>query len=188
MPLTFLFWNIHRQPLTDSIVRLCHLHSVDILMLAESNLFAGSLLSALNNVEGVDYHHLPDQCSKITLLARYSRRVVRPVSATKRVTIRAVKINSQPEFLLVATHLPDKRNFSSESQFAEAARLSQHIRDMEEQRGHSRTVLTGDLNMNPFEAGIVSASGLHAVMTREIAEKQQRIVQAQSYPFFYNPM
>jgi hypothetical protein len=42
--------------------------------------------------------------------------------------------------------------------------------------------------MNPFENGIVSATGLHGVMSRQIAERQTRIVQKRAYQFFYNPM
>ena len=188
MPLTFLFWNIHRQPLTDSIVRLCHLHRVDVLMLAENRLVAGDLLLALNNKQNALYHYLPDNCRKISVFARYSHNVVQTVDATDRATVRAVNIPSQPEFLFVAVHLVDKQNYSTASQYAEARKLAERIRNVEEQRGHTRTLLVGDLNMNPFETGLVAADGFHAVMTRQIAEKQSRVVQSQSYPFFYNPM
>lgn len=59
---------------------------------------------------------------------------------------------------------------------------------MEDKIGHKRTVLVGDLNMNPFETGLVTANGFNATMSRKIAEKQKRIVNARSFPFFYNPM
>ena len=49
-------------------------------------------------------------------------------------------------------------------------------------------MLVGDLNMNPFEDGVVGANGLHAVMSRKIAERQKRTVQNTEYKFFYNPM
>jgi len=42
--------------------------------------------------------------------------------------------------------------------------------------------------MDPFEEGMTSADGLHAVMTREIAKKKTRSIRKKSYPFFYNPM
>lgn len=58
----------------------------------------------------------------------------------------------------------------------------------EERVGHRRTVLVGDLNMNPFESGLVAAGGLHAVMSREVVSRGDRTVQKVSYPFFYNPM
>ncbi len=42
--------------------------------------------------------------------------------------------------------------------------------------------------MNPFETGVVSAAGMHAVMDRNVAQRGTRIVQDREYPFFYNPM
>jgi hypothetical protein len=42
--------------------------------------------------------------------------------------------------------------------------------------------------MNPFEDGVVIAKALHAVMSRDIAERRSRVVQTKKYPFFYNPM
>jgi hypothetical protein len=49
-------------------------------------------------------------------------------------------------------------------------------------------MLVGDLNMNPFEAGVVGAHGLHAVMTRADARRVERSIQGVAYRFFYNPM
>jgi hypothetical protein len=69
-----------------------------------------------------------------------------------------------------------------------ANQISAKIREAEGALGTSRTVLVGDLNMNPFEKGVISASGLHAVMTRAIARKEGRTVDGELYPFFYNPM
>jgi hypothetical protein len=62
------------------------------------------------------------------------------------------------------------------------------IGEVEQEVGHDRTVLVGDLNMNPFESGMVSAAGLNATMARDQASKGFRTVQGRQYPFFYNPM
>ncbi len=53
---------------------------------------------------------------------------------------------------------------------------------------HRRTILVGDLNMNPFDAGVVGAQALHAVMTRQLARREEREVMGRAYRFFYNPM
>lgn len=34
----------------------------------------------------------------------------------------------------------------------------------------------------------MNARGLHAVMSRKVAEKKTRVIQNKQYPFFYNPM
>ncbi|NKB18146.1 MAG: hypothetical protein HC770_08835 [Pseudanabaena sp. CRU_2_10] len=62
------------------------------------------------------------------------------------------------------------------------------IRRVEAELGHSRTIVVGDLNLNPFSNGVVSARGLHGVMTQGIARKEDRKIQGRVYPFFYNPM
>lgn len=54
--------------------------------------------------------------------------------------------------------------------------------------GHQRTVLIGDLNMNPFDKGLVGAQALNAVMTRDLARREERIVANRAYRLFYNPM
>lgn len=79
-------------------------------------------------------------------------------------------------------------NWEEQDHMVECTQLAQLIARAEEQIGHSRTVLVGDFNMNPFEAGIVSAGALHGVMCRKIAQQGSRTVQRRRYLFFYNPM
>jgi hypothetical protein len=76
----------------------------------------------------------------------------------------------------------------STDQKSMSRRIAEEIQQAEARVGHSRTVLVGDLNMNPFEDGMTAADGFHAVMTLQIANKQTRKIQERVYPFFYNPM
>jgi len=68
------------------------------------------------------------------------------------------------------------------------ANLAGAILEAERRVGHARTVLIGDLNMNPFEAGMIAADGLNAVMDKRIAAKGFRKVSGKRMQFFYNPM
>src|SRR6266851_361992 len=69
-----------------------------------------------------------------------------------------------------------------------AVNFSDTLANAEEAVNHNRTLLVGDLNMNPYEDGVVATRGLHAVMTREIARRPLRRVKFESNRYFYNPM
>ena len=155
-------------------------------MLAECNITPASMLLALNSTV-TEYSYSPGICKRIAIFTRFDGQLLPPIRETDKVTIRHLRTFSG-DLTLVAAHLMSKLYNSDSSQGFECSVLAQMIRDVERQAGHSRTILVGDLNMNPFEPGMVAANGLHAVMTRHIASEQNRVVQGESYPFFYNPM
>ncbi|MBI4817176.1 MAG: hypothetical protein HY791_13015 [Deltaproteobacteria bacterium] len=47
--------------------------------------------------------------------------------------------------------------------------------------------MVGDLNMNPYDAGVLSSEALHAISSRFRAGRQSRIVQGRKRKFFHNP-
>jgi hypothetical protein len=70
----------------------------------------------------------------------------------------------------------------------ELAELATSVRSVESQRGHTNTLLIGDLNANPFANGLVLPRALHAVMPRHVAEQGHRTVSHRTWPYFFNPM
>jgi len=187
--ITFLFWNINRKHLQRSIASLARRYEVDVLMLAECQIEIGILLRELNEGRRSRYHYSPSiGCTKIEVFSQFSREFIQPIHESDRLTIRRLNPPGLTDILLAITHLPSKLDWSESSQAMECIELSRSIRTAEDQVGHARTVLIGDLNVNPFEDGVVSANGLHGVMSRSIAEKGTRVVQRKPYPFFYNPM
>lgn len=157
-------------------------------MLAECTLSIAALLPRLNRHKR--FHYIPGYggCERIDIYATFSRDFLVPLHETDRTTIRHLKLPGLRDVVLGVAHLPSKLRWSDESQVYECVRLSRDIIDVERRVGHSRTVLIGDLNMNPFESGIVSAMGLHATMSQQVARRTERTVQGQRHPFFYNPM
>lgn len=189
--ISFLFWNINKKNLQRSIVSLARRYEVDVLMLVECEIEVGILLGELNKERKFGYHYSPGiGCKRVEVFSQFSSEFIKPVeeSESTRWTIRHLKPPGLSDILLVMAHLPSKQHWSGSSQTMECVRLSDSIKEAERQVGHSRTVLVGDLNMNPFEDGIVNANGLHGVMSRSIAQEGTRVVQSQVYPFFYNPM
>ncbi len=185
----FLFWNLQGKPVTENIVRLARRHDVDMLMFAEFSLSPADLLSALNADGQGNYHYAPSPgCQKVHIFPRFADRFLPIAEESNRVTIRRLILPNSPEVLLVVVHLVSKLRYSDASQTEEAKELARTVRDAEDRAGHQRTILCGDLNMNPFEAGLVEAGALNAAMTRGTAQARNRTIQGRIYPYFYNPM
>jgi hypothetical protein len=185
---TFLFWNTRRKPVEEAIAVLVETHMVDVLILAEFSTRPVDLLERLSQPGKAGFHLTFGLSKDIIVFTRFSSQLVYPVYETARISIRRLALPARVEILLALVHFPSKLYWSEESQAIECTELAREVRIQEEKAGHNRTALVGDLNMNPFEVGLVSAAGLNAVMTRDLAGRGFRTVQSKQYPFFYNPM
>lgn len=186
----FLFWNIAGSSIEDLIVILASSYAPDILVLAECTLDPNRLLVALSAVSP-DYQWATspsNACDKLLFFTKFDSNYLVPMDESSRVSIRRLQLPARREIVVAGAHLPSKLFFGSDSQFLECVNLARRIEAVEEAAGHRRTILLGDLNVNPFEPGVMAAGGLHAVTTREIATRGSRIVQDKQYNFFYNPM
>jgi exonuclease III len=183
-----LFWNINGKPLADLVADLAQAHGVDVVILAESRITISDFLRALNRQPTEGFHYCAGLSSAITIFADFSSGFLTPVFESERVSIRHLTLPARSELLLATVHFPSKLYWSSESQAQECTELARRIAAEEDKLGHRRTVLVGDFNMDPFEAGMIGAVGLHAVMSRQIAARDVRTVQGRDYRLFYNPM
>ena len=185
---TFLFWNTNGKPLYEQIRELARAHQVDVIILGEFASNPVSLLEHLNSGPRPEFHFATGQCERIRIFTRFSSDFLRPTHESDRISIRRLRLPARLEILVVAAHLSSKLYQSEDSQAFECLEIARTIIEQEEKVGHQRTVIVGDLNMNPFEKGLVSANGLNAVMSRQIASRKSRVVKSREYPFFFNPM
>ena len=208
-----VFWNMNRRGLPVNVAELAWQEEADVLILAECGATEAELLLALNQ-RTPQYQLAKGNCGHLLFFTRFDSNYLKGLIETHRISIRRLRVprptpdaiplipnegmNGAPErpehpeydeLLIAAAHLPSKRDLSDESQVFEAVHFARLIEDAERHCGHQRTVVIGDLNMNPFEAGMVAASGgLHAVGSRRVAERERRTVHQREYRFFYNPM
>lgn len=185
----FLFWNLNKKPLQNLIANLASRYEVDVLMLVECSIPPAALLETLNRRDSSQYHYVPQLgCEEIEIFTRFPSQFIKPISEADRFTIRHLALPGVPDILLAVTHVHSKLYANDIDQLVESQSLATSIEVAEDSVGHSRTALVGDLNMNPFEDGVASATGLHGVMCRSIAERKSRVIQGKEYRFFYNPM
>jgi len=185
----FLFWNIARKPLAEVVSSLAEEHRADVVILVECAAEPVDVLLALN-AKRSEFHIAAGLSKGIRIFTRFSREFFRPVfeSASERFMIGRLLLPARSEILLSVVHLPSKLHWQKEDQSYECGELARQIATTEDHLGHRRTAVVGDFNMNPFERGLVGAGDLHAVMSREVANRESRTVQGREYRFFYNPM
>jgi len=149
--ISFLFWNLNRQPLELAVSRLAQLHDIDVVILAECKIEPVKLLLSLNQDGEAQYHYVPPlKCEKIELFVRFPSEFIKPVIETERLTVRNLDLPGLISILLVAVHFQSKLHWSDDSQAVECTNLSSLIKEEEQRIGHCRTILVGDLNMNPL--------------------------------------
>lgn len=204
--LTFLFWNVRKERQTrkenkpadsvparhnrviEAIAQLAEDQKAEVLIFAELELPSVEILKALRARTDLTYQEAePDQCTKIKVFTQFPERHCLPVhgAGDARYTVRQINLPNRTPLLLIAAHFPDKTHTSEFSRNSYCQEVARNIQIAEHAFGHQRTVVVGDLNMNPYEAGITG--GLRAVMTRLLAQKG-RDRETQMDTRFYNPM
>ena len=188
--LNFLFWNLQKKNRDTLVADLARECSADVICLAECNSVSLRLLDRITEVRGLPFlWNRPNEPSKVRVISRYSDTQLHPIfdSPNARMTIWRLWL-ADTDILLAVVHFQSKINYEVDDQTEEMQVLARYIREFEEVAGHSRTVVFGDFNMNPFERGMASSHGLHGVMTRQLAREGSRKVAGNEYPFLYNPM
>jgi hypothetical protein len=189
--LRFLLWNLNGKPLENTVANLVRRHDIDVLILVECKTPVGKMLQVLNSGCKTLFRlpFSPDRGRQTVVYTRFSEKFTKPVyEEGDRLVIWRLTLPLREDILLAAAHFPSKMYQSNESQAQGCCEFANTIRQMESEHGIDRTVVVGDLNMNPFEAGMVSALGFNATSTRRVAERKNRTINCREYPFFYNPM
>ncbi|MBY0459558.1 MAG: endonuclease/exonuclease/phosphatase family protein [Gemmataceae bacterium] len=164
-----LFWNLRirteedrtqrEAAVCERLTRLVQARAPELLVFCECATPEGELARALNAAGRGTYACPPSRSRRIrvwsrlapgAILDRYNGRL------TDRITIREVTFPHSLPILLVGVHLRDRQTVpTEEGRGLSTTEVAARVRQIERDCGHSRTLLVGDLNMNPYEAGVV---------------------------------
>ena len=186
--MTFGFWNINGNKLDNLILRFTEIYNLDVLMLGESPYDPLELLLILNSKSPSYYYSPGNICEKIQFFSKLKPEQIEPLVENKRISARKLFSSKYGNVILIAAHYNSKVNWSNDDQSAHIPTFKSIIDRAETTLGHSRTIICGDLNMNPFDNGMIQSTGLHSVMEKSTARKANRIIDGDPYTFFYNPM
>jgi hypothetical protein len=186
--LSFLFWNLNGKSIQQLVASIAQDNFIDVVILAECSITYAELLEAMNEGQSIKYELTFSPSPRLVLLSRLPHKSIKPVYDSGDVSIRRIFPPVGNDIILVAVHLASKLYQDTRDQALASTRLARLIDDTEQKIGHTRTVLVGDFNMNPFEDGVSGAEAIHGVMSKAVAKKETRVVGGQVRRFFYNPM
>lgn len=190
--MNFLFWNIKKNnSIFDLICELVKENSIGILMLAEfpegKQLDLESMLKSCNS--SFKYIKSIKQNVKVEVFTTLQRKHLAYVEEGRRYSVlRYHSCGLNKNFNIILCHLISKVNNSEANQVFEAGIIASTINNVEERLSNNLSIVCGDLNMNPFEDGLVKCDCFNAVMSKTIAQKNTRRVLGNDYKLFYNPM
>jgi len=181
----FLYWNYRYDgPDRGEIVaQLVQAEAVDVLILVESSIDRNELAIRLG-AGGRAYGAMPIPHDRVEIFAGYPTDCFLGwVRDEGRLCLRRLKFPGHDEILLGAVHLASGLYRERAERKDDAEPIARAVREAQRDPkvGHSRTVLVGDFNLNPFDDGMVFPNGFGAMMTKSLVRK---------YPpaRFYNPM
>ncbi len=184
-----MFWNVGKKALCGPLGEAACDHQVDLVILAESDEPESDIIRELNIDHPLQpYWEFMEGVSSLRFFTRLPAQSISSISDDGRASVRLITPPLGPGILIAAAHLRSKLRADDFDQHFAATALNRLILGAEQKVGHKRTLVIGDLNMDPFDPGMMAANGLHAVMDKTTASKSRRVVQGESYDFFYNPM
>ena len=188
--LHLLFWNLNKNArATRPLLSLVREYAVDVVVLAEAptpiealgtqlqGLLAGGLTLARNRVN-----------TRVTSFSRAAAGLGDLLGESRYMTVRPVRRADGLEWLLAAYHGISRLEDEQVDLDEEACIAATLLREVEAARGHRRTLLVGDMNLNPFDPGMAKARGFFGVMAKADAARDTQRLKFNDYPLFYNPM
>lgn len=184
-----LFWNTNGQDRRELLAEAVCSLGVDVIAVAEPGCESSLLAAEISSRNSAPFEVVESVTERLQVIAGPKARGLRERYAEPggKLVIHSLG-HGASEVLFAFAHLVSPVRWDSRDQAAQTQVLADDIRRFEENVGHRRTVLMGDLNLDPFDNAVVQAAGLHATMTKSSALRETRTVQSRPYPYFYNPM
>lgn len=195
--ITIVFWNIYGKRLFTQLANVVSHYEVDLLMLAECpgkkpeerEDYCLDLAKYLTTTTHQPYRCLRNPTGYVKFLTRLPKNVLpKNPQDTGRASSVIVQSEKLGKLLVVGVHLDSLFGMSQSNQRESAQQEAENIIGLEQKKKTTATLIAGDFNSNPFDEGLISARGFHAMPSRTIAAKGNRRIKKREYKFFYNPM
>lgn len=182
MEINVLTYNVNGRNPVSTICDMVSENNIDILFLTEPDNNPSKLLLGLNSNEVMFYYNA-DSCAHVDTFSKFDSPQFRFVKNFERTTgwLLQTPLN---KIAFIATHYFDKFYNDINDQSVKIRSLEEEIAKIEADVKTDKVILTGDLNLNPYDLPCFMSNGLNAIMCRKTVE---RVKIKNGKKMFYNP-
>lgn len=195
---SFLFWNVQKQPRLQALSKLVLRYQVDFLAVAEHDDDVLELEDQLSSFDLGDYKFLTTNFSMrrpvhaFAALNAGSWSVASDDASGYVSTYRFEKASTDADepisWLIACAHCPSQMYGDASRRNMFARSVITDLRSVAEAESLEKLILMGDMNMNPFDEGVAGIVGFNATATRNQARDLTYNLDDCDYPYLYNPM
>lgn len=180
----FMFWNTHKnRKINATICDIVWEHNINIIILAEYDDDMSMLINQLESNNIYMGQYFTKGCDRIVILGDLSD--VTPGIQAEKYSIQII----QDKYILCAMHLISQiYSGNSEKRRILIQSIKTEIENLEKKLKTDYTILTGDLNEDPYDDGCLIASNFHGLPCKNDAKRGFRTIEKHSFSMFYNPM
>jgi len=182
MELNILTYNTKGRNLSDIICEIVSDYNIDIIVVNEPEADPINLLLKLNFKKSV-FNYNADGCKHVNIYSKFNKPQFVCVKEFQRTTGWLFK-TPLTEFVLIGTHYYDKFYNDEKVQFVKINRLVSEIEEIENLVKTDKVILTGDLNLNPYDEPAYMSNGLNALSCAEVVTRNKS---REGRKTFYNP-
>lgn len=184
--LNILFWNLRKNAIEDYIIECIAENNIDIAIFSE---YESINFALIENKLGKMYRRIfgVQADKKVSLIAKRTLNVT-VVQQQHRYNLYSVKTGIK-DYILVAIHLEDRRNYAIADRKYTIQRLVGDIERIEDLLNCSNTIVIGDFNANPYDEELISKYTFNAVLFKSVIEKSEFTnPNSLKQKRFYNPI
>lgn len=181
--MNILLWNINiNESMDDLIATAVKENDVDMLVIIEPHEYPTNLLLELNSAENNFYYNV-DSCSHIQIFSKFNDPQLSLIKEFDRTVGWKYTSAFGDSVNIIVTHFHDKFHNDEEDQDVRLDELIDEIDKIETVSDTEKTLLIGDLNIDPYSRLCYGPKGLNSIMCRTTVK---RLGERKGRKLFYN--
>lgn len=182
MEINVLTYNVKGGNPSSTICDMVKEHNIDIIFLTEPNNNPNDLLLRLNKNKAI-FNYNADNCTHVDTFSKFDVPQLTLIKDFERTTSWLLKTRFN-QIAFIATHYFDKFYNDAKDQYVKIRYLEDEISQIEASVKTDKVILTGDLNLDPYDLPCMMSNGLNSIMCRKTVS---RVKIKNGKKMFYNP-